>query len=485
MRPIQGNVEAVKNAPEPTNVSELKSFLGMINYYHSYIPNMATETEPLHQLLRKGVQWHWSMECRSVFVRLKEMLCKAPVLTYFDANKPIIVHCDASPYGVGAVLSHIMENGEERPVCYGSRTLSSAERNYGHVEKEGLALVYAVRKFHQYLFGMQFKMVTDHKPLLGLFAEDVALPVRAAGRVLRWAMLLSAYNYKLEYRLVGKNGNADGLRRLPMDAHMGEFSQPMRVNMMELINASVTAEEIRTATQKEPLLSAVLSKVLHGWVGNVSESLKPFEVRKDELSTELGCLIWGGRVIVPEKLRGKVLGELHEVHPGTSRMKALARSYVWWPGIDKDIEGMVRDCVTCAANQRNPVGASLHAWEYPAGPWERIHIDFAGPLDGKMYLVVVDAYSKWLDVEMMSSSKAGPTIAKLRRLFAVHGLPHVVVSDNGPNFASEEFKLFLKKNGIRQMFTAPYHPASNGQVERMVRTFKESFKTLKEGDAEL
>ena len=131
------------------------------------------------------------------------------------------------------------------------------------------------------------------------------------------------------------------------------------------------------------------------------------------------------------------------------------------------------------------MGASLHAWEYPAGPWERIHIDFAGPLDGKMYLVVVDAYSKWLDVEMMSSSKAGPTIAKLRRLFAVHGLPHVVVSDNGPNFASEEFKLFLKKNGIRQMFTAPYHPASNGQVERMVRTFKESFKTLKEGDAEL
>ena len=143
-----------------------------------------------------------------------------------------------------------------------------------------------MRKFHQYLYGLQFKMVTDHKPLLGLFAEDVALPVRAAGRVLRWAMLLSAYNYKLEYRPGDKNGNADGLSRLPMDAHMGEFSQPMSVNMMELINASVTAEEIRTATQKEPLFSAVLSKVLHGWVGNVSESLKPFEVRKDELSTE-------------------------------------------------------------------------------------------------------------------------------------------------------------------------------------------------------
>ena len=183
-------------------------------------------------------------------------------------------------------------------------------------------------------------------------------------------------------------------------------------------------------------------------------------------------------------LRVKVLTELHETHPGISRMKALARCYVWWPGIDGEIESMVQQCETCQRNQRSPVAAPIHPWEYPSSPWERIHIDHAGPVDGKLFLIVVDSYSKWVEAELVSSTSAEVTIRVLRRLFAAHGLPHTLVSDNATGFVGEEMKAFLLKNGVRHLNSAPYHPASNGQAEIIVRKVKESLKSMKKGDIE-
>ena len=152
--------------------------------------------------------------------------------------------------------------------------------------------------------------------------------------------------------------------------------------------------------------------------------------------------------------------------------------------MDKDIESKARSCVKCAENQKNPARAPSHPWEFPAGPWERLHIDFAGPFMGKMFLSVVDAYSKWIEVEIMSGATSSATVTRLRRIFAAQGLPRVIMSDNGPAFVGNEFKEFLERNGIKHMLTAPYHPASNGQAERAVRIFKESMKVLQYGDIE-
>ena len=135
--------------------------------------------------------------------------------------------------------------------------------------------------------------------------------------------------------------------------------------------------------------------------------------------------------------------------------------------------------------QSNPKKAPLQTWEYPTRRWERIHVDFAGPFLGKMFLIAVDAYSKWCEVSIMTSSATSPTIEKLRCLFATHGLPEMLVSDNGPCFASDEFAVFVKRNGIQHTFTAPYHPSSNGQAERVVRTVKEAMKKLKDGGGSL
>ena len=140
---------------------------------------------------------------------------------------------------------------------------------------------------------------------------------------------------------------------------------------------------------------------------------------------------------------------LHEGHPGYARMKGLARSFVWWPGIDHDLEEKVKACNACQQVRHSPAQAPLHPWEFPKRPWEQLHADFAGPFQGKMFLVVVDAYSKWLEIKSLTTATSTTTIEHLRSIFATHGLPKTFVTDNGTQFTSAEFEMFMRKNGIQ------------------------------------
>ena len=161
------------------------------------------------------------------------------------------------------------------------------------------------------------------------------------------------------------------------------------------------------------------------------------------MTLEGGSVFWGIRVVIPERLRSQVLAELHHGHPGVVNMKAVARSHLWWPGVDKAIESCVRACAACQVSRNLPAKAPLHPWAWPESPWERIHVDFAGPIQGRMLLVVTDAHSKWPEVIVMNSTTASKTITVLRELFARFGIPKQVVSDNGPQFVSQEFALFM------------------------------------------
>ena len=186
----------------------------------------------------------------------------------------------------------------------------------------------------------------------------------------------------------------------------------------------------------------------------------------------------GNRVVIPSALRDKVLKDLHQSHPGMSKMKALARSYFWWPEMDKNIENVVKSCQKCQINQAMPHQAPVHNWKNTRTSWVRVHIDYAGPYLGKMFLIIVDSYSKWIDVFPTSSATSKSTIEKLRIRFANHGLPQVCVSDNGSNFVSNEFKCFMELNGIRHITSATYHPRTNGCAEHAVRTFKNNMEKL-------
>ena len=203
---------------------------------------------------------------------------------------------------------------------------------------------------------------------------------------------------------------------------------------------------------------------------------KPYQVRYSELSVCDGYVMWGTHIVVPQAGHKRVLEQLHDSHPGVSRMKSLARSFVWWPQMDDDITNRVKLCNQCQQSCHAPPPAPLHPWEWPDQPWIRLHIDYAGPFLGKSFLVVVDAHSKWLDIQIVNSATTTTTIEHLQTLFSTHGLPEMIVSDNGSVFTSYEFQDFCCNNGIRHVKSAPYHPASNGLAERAVQTFKEALK---------
>ena len=398
-----------------------------------------------------------------------------PVLAHYDPSLPIRLAGDASDYGIGAVISHVFEDGSERPVAFTSRTLSPTERNYSQIEKEALSLIYGIQKFHQYLYGRPFVFVTDHRPLLSILGPKKGIPPLAAARMQRWALLLSAYNYSIEFRPTTAHANADGLSRLPLDTrHPASTDSVFTIGQIQAL--PVTAEQIATATRQDAVLSRVLYFMREGWPAEVSKELEPFARRRNELSTEANCLLWGIRVIIPKKYQPQLCEELRSEHPGVSRMKALARSYLWWPGLDKQLEECARNCHECQSVKNSPAVAPLHPWLWPTKPWKRVHIDFAGPFQNRMYLIVIDAHSKWPEVIEMSTTTSQKTITELQRLFSMYGIPTQLVSDNGPQFTSEEFASFMKRNGIKHIRCAPYHPSSNGTAERFVQTFKKAMK---------
>ena len=488
VKPVPEKVTAITEAPYPENVTQLKSYLGMLNYYHRYLSDISSELAPLHLLLKKGQPWKWEAAQIKAFQKSKDMLKSAKLLVHYDSTKELILSCDASPYGIGAVLSHVFEDGSERPIAYASRTLADAEKNYAQVDKEGLSVIFGVKKFHQYLYGKTFVIYTDHKPLVGLFRENRAVPQMAADRVRRWALTLATYSYKIKYRAGKDHSNADGLSRLPVPEKPSKIPKAgHNVLLLDHMNSTpISVNNIRSWTRCDPILSKVISFVMSGnWPVSPVEDMKPYIRRKSELSVEENCLLWGCRVVIPPQGREMVLQELHVGHPGMSKMKSLARSYLWWPKLDEAIETVARNCVGCQQIQKNPGLAPLHPWEYPKSPWARIHIDYAGPFMDKMFFVVVDATTKWPEVLITKSTSAEKTVSMLRSLFARFGIPSQIVSDNGPQFRSEEFSIFVRNNGIRHIFSAPYHPATNGAAERLVQSFKSALKASKHEKASI
>ena len=323
----------------------------MLNYYSKFIEDFSSKVHPLYQLLSSKTEWFWSKECEISFLWAKEVLSSEQVLVHYDPQKPLILSVDASPYGIGAVLSHLMEDGSERPVEFASHTLSSAEQNYAQIEKEGLAIIFGIKRFQLYLYGRKFTLVTDHQPLTRIFGPKSSVPPLAAARLLRWAVLLSGYDSDIIFKNSADNANADFFSRFPLQslADDEDLDPDMHYVFATVTDElPITAAEIAQATKTDSLLVKAYEYTSSGWPGTCpSPELRPFWNRRDELSLENGCLLWGRCVIVPFRFQKRLLEELHECHPGMCRMKALARSFLWWPGIDPDIEERVRLCDMC------------------------------------------------------------------------------------------------------------------------------------------
>ncbi|XP_039456715.1 uncharacterized protein K02A2.6-like [Oreochromis aureus] len=299
-------------------------------------------------------------------------------------------------------------------------------------------------------------------------------------RVQRWAVTLSAYEYNIRYKPGKHHENADALNRLPVADSAPEQEMAEQVLMMDVLDDTlVDTAQIKRWTAKDILLSQVHEYTLKGWPAQTDACLKPYRQRKLEMCVTDGCVLWGARVIIPTKGRDKILKLLYQTHTGMSKMKGLARSYVWWSGMDVNIEREVQACEECQKHHKSPPTAPLHPWEWPESPWSKIHVDYTGPFLREMFLIIVDTHSKWMDIYPVKSSTSQVTIEKLHQSFSVFGLPKMLVSDNGTCFTSAEFESFMKQNGIDHVRSAPFHPSSNGLAERAVQTFKEGMKKVK------
>ena len=488
-RPDPSRIEAIEKMPPPQDLTQVRAFLGLINYYGAFVPEFRKIRAPLDALLKKDAKFIWSPRCQDAFNEAKRILTSDLLLTHFDPALDIVVSADASEYGIGAVIMHKYPDGSKKAVAHASRALTPAERNYGQIEKEALALTFAVRKFHRYIHGRKFVLQTDHKPLLTIFGSKKGIPVYSANRLQRWGLVLMGYDFNIEYQKTTEFGQADGLSRLlekkniqTDDVVIAQIELEIQAEMGNVIHhLPVTAEEISRLTEEDWVLPNILKCVTSGvWPdGRPGSALATFRNRRESLSVVQCCLFVGHRIVVPRVLQKRVLAMLHEGHPGATRMKMLARSFVFWCNLENDIADLVGNCSKCQLAAKNPIKSELCSWPKPTRPWERIHMDFAGPTYGKMFLIVVDAYSKWPEVIEMSSTTSEATIQQLRRLFAQFGIPETIVSDNGTQFTSAVFLEFCKKNNIQHIRSPPFHPQSNGQAERFVDTFKRALKKMK------
>nr|KAG5690992.1 hypothetical protein BaRGS_007339 [Batillaria attramentaria] len=344
----------IKLAPESQRRLALSTHRG---FYGKFIPNLATMAEPLYRLTKKANPWKWGEEEQAAFEQLKNVLSSNQVLVHFDPDKPVGLACDASNVGIGAVLFHRYPDGSERPIANVSKTLTAAERNYSQIHKEALAIIYGLRKFYQYLYGRQFILVTDHKPLTALFGPKKGTPLLAANRLARWALWLNQFDYTIEYRKTADHGNADALSRLPSGDDIDfdreesgdDTDMVCAIRVLSLQVKPFDANILRQESGKDPVIATVMRYVREGWPlkhAEINEEVKKFQKLSDSLSICHGCLIYGTRVVIPQSLQPKILDLLHIGHFGMERMKQLARTAVYWPAQGKQSKEASKTQVT-------------------------------------------------------------------------------------------------------------------------------------------
>lgn len=469
-------IEAIQNAKIPTNKSEVRALVGLINYYGRFLQNLSNTLHPLYNLLKDGVHFVWNTNCQKAFDAVKKEIVSERVLAHFDPKLPIILATDASPYAVGAVISHVYSDGTERPIQFASQTLTTVQQKYAQMDKEAYSIIFGIKRFYYYLYGRKFILYTDNKPLLHILTPSKQLSMLTTTRMQHYALYLQNFQYEIKYKNTKLHSNADAMSRLPVNTK-GEamYDEPDSFEIFQIETLPVTLKELARETMQDKSFTKLMFALRHGKSLNKSDR---FNVNQTEFTLQQDCLFRLQTAVIPQTLRKRILKELHISHPGIIKMKQLARSYCWWPNISYDIENEVKNCVQCNKFKNNPTKVQIHPWERTSKPFERVHVDFAGPFMNSYFFILVDSYTRWPEIHEVKNMTSKPTISLLRKIFSTFGVPSVLVSDNGPTFVSYEFRKFLQENGIIHKLSAPYHPATNGLAERYVQTFKNALRTM-------
>lgn len=461
-------VQAIEEWQPPKDVHEIRSFLGLTNYYRRFVKRYSEIARPLTDLTKKAEEWKWSSERQVAFERLKMAMTTRPVLSLPDLQKPFEVETDASDFAIGGVLTQ-----EGHPVAFESRKLKDAERNYPAHEKELLAVVHCLRLWRHYLLGAPFMVKTDNSAV-SYFLTQPKLTRRQA----RWQELLAEFNFTLEYRAGSSNKAADALSRR---ADLAELRMAAALSSSKV--ATSVKDQIREFLMRDPAAECLVKLVQQG-------KAKQFWLEEGLLRTK------GSRLYVPKggNLRKSLIAECHDTlwagHPGGERTLALVQRAYYWPQMRDEVEAYVRSCLICQqdkADHLKPKGL-LEPLPIPSRPWESVSMDYITGLpkvgDLGSIIVVVDRFSKYATFIAAPKHVTAEATAHLffAQIVKYWGLPKDIVSDRDPRFAGIFWTELFKLLGSKLSMSSSYHPQSDGQTERFNSMLEEYLRHFVSGN---
>lgn len=458
-------VEAIVNWPIPKNIKQVRGFLGIAGWYRRFIENFSSVTFPISETLSTKRKFQWTHDAQKAFDNVKQLLTTAPVLSNPNFSEKFYLHCDASDYGIGAVLVQLDENGQEKPIAFMSKKLNSSQRNYSVTERECLAAIEAIKRFRCYLELQDFEVITDHSSLQWLMQQP-----DLTGRLARWVFKLQPFRFTISHRKGRDHVVPDALSRIPSDEVLAiDLMQP-EVDLNSQAFDDPDYIDLKRKIQQNSSSYPDI-KIVDRFV-----YIRTDHYTGDDDQETLAWKLW-----IPKNLRNSILSRFHDTtiaaHGGMSKTLELIRRSFYWPGMVTDVRNFVRDCVVCKTTKhpnivlRPEMGNQIISLR----PFQRLYVDILGPYPRSKkgfigILIVLDHLTKfhWLcPLKKFTASVIQEFLIK--HIFHIFGVPEYIVSDNGSQFKSNEFNAFLTELGIKHVFTALYSPQANAS-ERVNRS---------------
>ena len=471
LKPSPEKVRAIKESSRPDSKSGVRSFLGMTGYLSKFIPRYSSLTAPLRELTRADKHFKWSKVEAQAFKRLKDSISSEDTMAFFDPKRDMIVRTEASfNEGLAAGLFQKTKRGIQ-PIHFISRTLTDTEKRYSQTEKDALAIKWAKDRFRMYLLGApKFKIITAHKPLLPLFNKATA---KLPPRIEKWVMDMQDVDYELIYE-PGKDeaDPLDFLSRHPLPETGTDGTEKIIRHTIEVEHA-VVLDRIKTETEKDDILQKLRKRIQTGdWEKfRKDPDISRYYSIRDELYEAEGLIFKSKQIVMPVSLQRKVVKIAHQMgHMGITKTKQMLREKYWFPLMNSLVEQLLNQCFECQVTTKSHRQEPVKMTEIPKKPWETIAIDFGGPYpDGHYNLVAIDKRTRYPEVERTPSTQCRPTKERLKKMFAIHGTPRTLDSDNGPPFNSQEFANFARDEGFKHHRVTPLHPRANGEAESFMK----------------
>lgn len=467
IKPDPDRLEAINQMQGPKNKRDLQTLLGVLNFMRTFIPNLSDKTAPLRELIKNNVLFNWTDLHSKILDEIKTEIMNSTILVPFDTTKDIVIQCDASQYGLGCCL---LQDG--KPISFASRSLTTAEQNYAQIEKEMLSIIFACTKFHFYTYGRPVRVINDHKPLLGILKKE--FHKIASAKLQRMRLKLLNYDVNLEYAPGKTIQLADYLSRYMINTTDSEEDKTISESILIINVSDERKNEMQRETEKDEVLSKVKQYCKFGWPTHKTkcdQMLRYYFKLRNEITMEDNLLFFNDRVIIPATMRSLILEKLHEPHFGTSKTVIRARNSVYWPGINNEIEQMTMQCTKCQENAPKNRKEPMISHDIPNKPFNKIACDILEH-KSKDYLVVVDYYSKWIELIKLRGKTARDVNMELLKIFAIFGYPQIIIADNMP-FGSFECKQFAKAHDFQMVTSSPNYAQSNGMAERAVQICKQ------------